>query len=424
MGKRPVMSIIKQSSTGHATNIIGGLAIGMESTFMPIIVLAAGIFGASYCAGLYGVAIAAAGMMATTAMQLAIDAFGPIADNAGGIAEMSELPAEVREKTDILDAVGNTTAASGKGFAIASAALTSLALFAAFVGVAMPDNQHIDIYKADVLAALFVGGMIPFIFSSLAIRAVGEAAMAMVEEVRRQFRTIPGIMEGTGKPEYEKCVAISTEASLKKMMLPGAITIISPILIGFTMGPEALGGFLAGATVSGVLMGIFQNNAGGAWDNAKKSFEKGVEINGEMFYKKSEPHKASVTGDTVGDPFKDTSGPSMNILIKLMSIVSLVIAPSLAQLHPTKPMETKSQTVEISVINTDTAMGATIVNDTSKTVTITANTKTLVQALQEEGIAPIDNVKIQIKDGKITVNGKALTEEQNAKFSSYLKSKN
>jgi K(+)-stimulated pyrophosphate-energized sodium pump len=332
MGKRPVLSIIKQSSTGHATNIIGGLAIGMESTFLPIIVLAAGIYGSYACAGLYGVAIAAAGMMATTAMQLAIDAFGPIADNAGGIAEMSELPAEVREKTDILDAVGNTTAASGKGFAIASAALTSLALFAAFVGVAMPDNQHIDIYKADVLAALFVGGMIPFIFSSLAIRAVGEAAMSMVEEVRRQFRTIPGIMEGTGKPEYDKCVAISTEASLKKMMLPGAITIISPILIGFTMGPEALGGFLAGATVSGVLMGIFQNNAGGAWDNAKKSFEKGVEINGEMYYKKSEPHKASVTGDTVGDPFKDTSGPSMNILIKLMSIVSLVIAPTLAKM--------------------------------------------------------------------------------------------
>ena len=422
MGKRPVMSIIKQSSTGHATNIIGGLAIGMESTFMPIIVLAAGIFGASYCAGLYGVAIAAAGMMATTAMQLAIDAFGPIADNAGGIAEMSELPAEVREKTDILDAVGNTTAASGKGFAIASAALTSLALFAAFVGVAMPNNQHIDIYKADVLAALFVGGMIPFIFSSLAIRAVGEAAMAMVEEVRRQFRTIPGIMEGTGKPEYEKCVAISTEASLKKMMLPGAITIISPILIGFTMGPEALGGFLAGATVSGVLMGIFQNNAGGAWDNAKKSFEKGVEINGEMFYKKSEPHKASVTGDTVGDPFKDTSGPSMNILIKLMSIVSLVIAPTLASMHKSDAaLTTKTQTVEISVINTDTAAGAKIVNDTAKTVTITANTKTLIQALQEEGIAPIDNVKIQINDGKITVNGKALTEEQNAKFSSYLK---
>jgi K(+)-stimulated pyrophosphate-energized sodium pump len=420
MGKRPVLSIIKQSSTGHATNIIGGLAIGMESTFMPIIVLAAGIFGASYCAGLYGVAIAAAGMMATTAMQLAIDAFGPIADNAGGIAEMSELPAEVREKTDILDAVGNTTAASGKGFAIASAALTSLALFAAFVGVAMPDNQHIDIYKADVLAALFVGGMIPFIFSSLAIRAVGEAAMAMVEEVRRQFRTIPGIMEGTGKPEYEKCVAISTEASLKKMMLPGAITIISPILIGFTMGPEALGGFLAGATVSGVLMGIFQNNAGGAWDNAKKSFEKGVEINGEMFYKKSEPHKASVTGDTVGDPFKDTSGPSMNILIKLMSIVSLVIAPSLAQLHPTKAMEVKSQTMEISVINTDSTAN---MNDSATTVTITADTKTLVQALIEDNLAPKDNVNIQIKDGKITVNGKALTEEQNAKYAAYLKKK-
>ncbi|MEY3113898.1 MAG: hypothetical protein RL423_73, partial [Bacteroidota bacterium] len=421
MGKRPVLSIIKQSSTGHATNIIGGLAIGMESTFYPILVLAAGIYGSYACAGLYGVAIAAAGMMATTAMQLAIDAFGPIADNAGGIAEMSELPAEVREKTDILDAVGNTTAASGKGFAIASAALTSLALFAAFVGVAMPDNQHIDIYKADVLAALFVGGMIPFIFSSLAIRAVGEAAMAMVEEVRRQFRTIPGIMEGTGKPEYDKCVAISTEASLKKMMLPGAITIISPILIGFTMGPEALGGFLAGATVSGVLMGIFQNNAGGAWDNAKKSFEKGVEINGEMFYKKSEPHKASVTGDTVGDPFKDTSGPSMNILIKLMSIVSLVIAPSLAQLHPTKAIEEiKSQKVEIAVFKTDSSANMT---DSSTTVTITADTKTLVQALIEDNLAPKDNVNIQIKDGKITVNGKALTDEQNAKYATYLQKK-
>ncbi|HYK45840.1 MAG TPA: sodium/proton-translocating pyrophosphatase, partial [Parafilimonas sp.] len=334
MGKRPVLSIIRQSATGHATNVIGGLAVGMESTMLPILVLAAGIYGSYACAGLYGVAIAAAGMMATTAMQLAIDAFGPIADNAGGIAEMSELPKDVREKTDVLDAVGNTTAATGKGFAIASAALTALALFAAFVGVA--GITGIDIYHADVLAALFVGGMIPFIFSSLAIRAVGQAAMAMVEEVRRQFRTIPGIMEGTGKPEYEKCVAISTDASIKKMMAPGAIAIISPIAIGFLLGPEALGGFLAGATVSGVLMGMFQNNAGGAWDNAKKSFEKGVEINGEMYYKKSEPHKASVTGDTVGDPFKDTSGPSMNILIKLMSIVSLVIAPTLAQLYHTK----------------------------------------------------------------------------------------
>jgi K(+)-stimulated pyrophosphate-energized sodium pump len=338
MGKRPVLSIVRQSGTGHATNVIGGLAVGMESTFLPILVLAGGIWGSYECAGLYGVAIAAAGMMATTAMQLAIDAFGPIADNAGGIAEMSELPKEVREKTDVLDAVGNTTAATGKGFAIASAALTALALFAAFVGVAKIDG--IDIYKADVLASLFVGAMVPFIFSALAIRAVGEAAMAMVEEVRRQFRTIPGIMEGKGKPEYDKCVAISTEASIKKMMLPGAIAITSPIIVGFLMGPEALGGFLAGATVSGVLMGMFQNNAGGAWDNAKKSFEKGVEINGEIFYKKSEPHKASVTGDTVGDPFKDTSGPSMNILIKLMSIVSLVIAPTLAQLGGQKDSDT------------------------------------------------------------------------------------
>jgi K(+)-stimulated pyrophosphate-energized sodium pump len=334
MGKRPVLSIIRQSATGHATNVIGGLAMGMQSTFLPILVLAGGIWGSFECAGLYGVAIAAAGMMATTAMQLAIDAFGPIADNAGGIAEMSELPKDVREKTDILDAVGNTTAATGKGFAIASAALTALALFAAFVGVA--GIPGIDIYKAKVLASLFVGGMIPFIFSSLAIQAVGEAAMAMVEEVRRQFRTIPGIMEGTGKPEYDKCVAISTQASIKKMVLPGAIALLSPLIIGFILGPEALGGFLAGATVCGVLMGIFQNNAGGAWDNAKKSFEKGVEINGQMYYKKSEPHKASVTGDTVGDPFKDTSGPSMNILIKLMSIVSLVIAPTLASVFHTK----------------------------------------------------------------------------------------
>jgi K(+)-stimulated pyrophosphate-energized sodium pump len=350
MGKRPVNSIIRQSSTGHATNVIGGLAIGMESTFLPILVLAGGIWGSYECAGLYGVAIAAAGMMATTAMQLAIDAFGPIADNAGGIAEMSELPKEVREKTDVLDAVGNTTAATGKGFAIASAALTALALFAAFVGVA--GITGIDIYKANVLACLFVGGMVPFIFSALAIRAVGEAAMAMVEEVRRQFREIPGIMEGKGKPEYDKCVAISTQASIKKMMLPGAIAIVSPLIIGFTpgLGAEALGGFLAGATVCGVLMGMFQNNAGGAWDNAKKSFEKGVEINGQMYYKKSEPHKASVTGDTVGDPFKDTSGPSMNILIKLMSIVSLVIAPTLAQLHTKKAADTVNQsTKEIKV---------------------------------------------------------------------------
>jgi len=328
MGKAPVNSIIQQSSTGHATNIIAGLSVGMKSTVIPILVLAGGIMASYYFAGLYGVAIAAAGMMATTAMQLAIDAFGPIADNAGGIAEMSQLPPEVRERTDNLDAVGNTTAATGKGFAIASAALTSLALFAAFVGIA--GISAIDIYKAPVLAGLFVGGMIPFVFSALCIQAVGKAAMDMVQEVRRQFREIPGIMEYKAKPEYEKCVAISTKASIREMMLPGAIALITPVIVGFMFGPEVLGGLLAGVTVSGVLMGIFQSNAGGAWDNAKKSFEKGVEINGEMYYKKSEPHKASVTGDTVGDPFKDTSGPSMNILIKLMSIVSLVIAPYIA----------------------------------------------------------------------------------------------
>lgn len=345
MGKRPVKSIINQSSTGHATNIIGGISVGMESTLFPMMVLAAGIWGSYLCAGLYGVAIAAAGMMATTAMQLAIDAFGPIADNAGGIAEMSELPKEVRERTDILDAVGNTTAATGKGFAIASAALTALALFAAFVGIAGIDG--IDIYKADVLSGLFIGAMIPFIFSSLAINAVGKAAMAMVEEVRRQFREIPGILEGTGKPEYDKCVAISTDASIKKMLLPGSVAIVTPLLVGFIWGPEVLGGFLAGATASGVLLGMFQNNAGGAWDNAKKSFEKGAVIHGETFYKGSDQHKASVTGDTVGDPFKDTSGPSMNILIKLMSIVSLVIAPTLAKIYSEKIQEDRKEKIEI-----------------------------------------------------------------------------
>ncbi len=346
MGKRPVNSIVRQSDTGAATNIIGGLSVGMESTLVPTIILASGIYFSYYFAGLYGVAIAAAGMMATTAMQLAIDAFGPIADNAGGIAEMSGLPKEVRGRTDILDAVGNTTAATGKGFAIASAALTALALFAAFVGLA--GINTIDIYKADVLAGLFVGGMIPFIFSSLAIAAVGRAAMAMVQEVRRQFREIPGIMEHKAKPEYDKCVAISTKASLREMMLPGAIALITPVIVGFIFGPEVLGGLLAGVTVSGVLLGMFQNNAGGAWDNAKKSFEAGVEINGEMQYKGSEAHKASVTGDTVGDPFKDTSGPSMNILIKLMSIVALIIAPhiSLKPHHGSKVELTPKVTVE------------------------------------------------------------------------------
>ncbi len=348
MGKRPVLSIIKRSGTGHATNILGGLSMGMESTVLPILVLASGIITSYYFAGLYGVSIAAAGMMATTAMQLSIDAFGPISDNAGGIAEMSRLPEEVRHRTDNLDAVGNTTAATGKGFAIASAALTSLALFAAFVGIA--GISSIDIFKAPVLAGLFVGGMIPFIFSSLCIAAVGRAAMDMVNEVRRQFREIPGIMEYKTKPEYEKCVAISTKASIREMIAPGAIALIVPIIIGFLFGPEVLGGLLAGVTVSGVLMGIFQSNAGGAWDNAKKSFEKGVSINGEMFYKKSEPHKASVTGDTVGDPFKDTSGPSMNILIKLMSIVSLIIAPHINILtyKPVLQLGDKKTTVTVA----------------------------------------------------------------------------
>jgi len=349
MGKRPVNSIVQQSGTGAATNIIGGLSVGMESTLVPTLILAAGIYLSHYFAGLYGVAIAAAGMMATTAMQLAIDAFGPIADNAGGIAEMSQLPKEVRGRTDILDAVGNTTAATGKGFAIASAALTALALFAAYVGLA--GISSIDIYKADVLAGLFVGGMIPFIFSSLAIAAVGRAAMAMVQEVRRQFKEIPGIMEYKAKPEYDKCVAISTKASLREMMLPGAIALITPVIVGFAFGPEVLGGLLAGVTVSGVLMGMFQNNAGGAWDNAKKSFEAGVEINGKMEYKGSDAHKASVTGDTVGDPFKDTSGPSMNILIKLMSIVALIIAPHIAinSNHGTQTKPTPKAQIERTV---------------------------------------------------------------------------
>ena len=410
MGKRPVLSIIRQSSTGHATNVIGGLAVGMESTFFPILVLAAGIYGSFLCAGLYGVAIAAAGMMSTTAMQLAIDAFGPIADNAGGIAEMSELPKEVREKTDVLDAVGNTTAATGKGFAIASAALTSLALFAAFVGVA--GISGIDIYKADVLACLFVGAMIPFIFSSLAIRAVGEAAMAMVEEVRRQFRTIPGIMEGTSKPEYDKCVAISTEASIKKMMLPGAITIASPLIIGFAMGPEALGGFLAGATVSGVLMGMFQNNAGGAWDNAKKSFEKGVEINGEMFYKKSEPHKASVTGDTVGDPFKDTSGPSMNILIKLMSIVSLVIAPTLAQMYGTGAHSNKKETVNVTIEQKMEGEEGEMKLENS-----------FLEALKKDKLISAAGFSVKLKNDSLSINHVLQSKEVLDKYRSFLNGK-
>ena len=336
LGKKPILQIVEKSSTGAGTNIIAGLATGMVSTFPSVLLFAGAIWTSYELAGFYGVALAASAMMATTAMQLAIDAFGPIADNAGGIAEMSEQDPIVRERTDILDAVGNTTAATGKGFAIASAALTSLALFAAYVTFTGIDG--INIFKAPVLAMLFVGGMVPVVFSALAMNAVGKAAMEMVYEVRRQFKEIPGIMEGTGKPEYDKCVAISTKASLKEMILPGLLTICSPLLIAFVpllFGmnklaiAEMLGGYMAGVTVSGVLWAIFQNNAGGAWDNAKKSFEAGVEINGVMTYKGSDAHKAAVTGDTVGDPFKDTSGPSMNILIKLTCLIGLVIAPIL-----------------------------------------------------------------------------------------------
>ncbi len=337
LGTKPVLAIVQKSSTGAGTNVIAGLATGMISTFPTVLLFAGAIWSTYALAGFYGVALAASAMMATTAMQLAIDAFGPISDNAGGIAEMSELPKEVRTRTDILDSVGNTTAATGKGFAIASAALTSLALFAAYVTFTGIDG--INIFKAPVLAMLFVGGMIPVVFSALAMNSVGKAAMDMVYEVRRQFKEIPGIMEGTGKPEYGKCVEISTKAALREMMLPGILTIGFPIAIVLLgklvygdnnqLIAEMLGGYMAGVTVSGVLWAVFQNNAGGAWDNAKKSFEAGVEINGEMTFKGSDAHKAAVTGDTVGDPFKDTSGPSMNILIKLTCLIGLVIAPIL-----------------------------------------------------------------------------------------------
>lgn len=334
LGKKPVMGIVRQSATGAATNIIAGLGTGMLSTAFPVLLFAGAIWAAYAFAGFYGVGIAASAMMANTAMQLAIDAFGPIADNAGGVAEMSELPEEVRERTDILDSVGNTTAAIGKGFAIASAALTALALFAAYV--TFTGINGINIFEAKVLAALFIGGMIPVVFSALAMNSVGKAAMQMVNEVRRQFREIPGILEGTAKPEYGKCVEISTQAALREMLAPGIITIVTPVIVALTMGAEALGAYMAGVTVSGVVWAIFQNNAGGAWDNAKKAFEKGVEIDGQMYYKKSDPHKAAVVGDTVGDPFKDTSGPSMNILIKLTCLVGLTLAPLLGHHAATK----------------------------------------------------------------------------------------
>ena len=356
MGKGPVNSIVRQSATGAATNIIAGLGVGMMSTAIPVIIIAVSIIGAFYFGGLYGIAIAAVGMLSNLGIQLAVDAYGPISDNAGGIAEMSELPKEVRSRTDKLDAVGNTTAAIGKGFAIASAALTALALFGAFMTTAK--MATIDVSKANVMAGLFIGGMLPFVFSALAMGAVGRAAMAMIEEVRRQFTTIPALKaaldlmrkngdkpveewpaaeqkvfhDADGKAEYGKCVEISTKAAIREMILPGVMAVVAPVLIAFLpgFGVESLGGMLAGVTVTGVLMAIFQSNAGGAWDNAKKSFEEGVNINGQMYYKKSDPHKAAVVGDTVGDPFKDTSGPSLNILLKLMSVVALVIAPLLA----------------------------------------------------------------------------------------------
>lgn len=396
LGKKPILKIVQQSSTGAGTNIIAGLATGMISTFPSVLLFAAAIWSSYALAGFYGVALAASAMMATTAMQLAIDAFGPISDNAGGIAEMSEQDPIVRERTDILDSVGNTTAATGKGFAIASAALTSLALFAAYVTFTGIDG--INIFKAPVLAMLFVGGMVPVVFSALAMNAVGKAAMEMVEEVRRQFKEIPGIMEGAGKPEYDKCVAISTKASLKEMMLPGLLTIGFPLVIAFVpllfgmhhlAVAEMLGGYMAGVTVSGVLWAIFQNNAGGAWDNAKKSFEAGVEINGEMTYKGSDAHKAAVTGDTVGDPFKDTSGPSMNILIKLTCLIGLVIAPILGGHADTGVAHTEDVTIEKQMVADNNVAEAII------TYTIVVNGATVVKTETFKGVKTDVETKIK-----------------------------